>query len=406
MSQGMSQKWRSQDSRDKIKKATMPEKRNIALTGGGTGGHIYPCLALAEYLKEQNPEANLFYFGNPNKLESTLLNNPELKDSDNKAYRDYIKFIGVPSSALPKFSQVLKLIKWFLDFKKNTKIARSKLVENKIDFVFGTGGYAAGPVFAACAELKIPYIIHNLDAHMGLANKAFVKSAWALTLGICNLGIKPQTGRTIISGNPISKRFLKELELAKTTQKQNSKLHLLITGGSQGAQSINDAIGVNLEKLCQMDIEIVHVTGTKTYHEYLQKYLGNNPNKYPNYRIFDYTHEMPSLCAWADAGVFRAGAMTIAEITASEIVPIFVPLPWAAHDHQNKNAQSLVESGSAISLNQNDTEFEKKLLATISKLISDKEYFESMKTSLAKLTKTNAGESLASLISKHLQNKK
>jgi len=394
----MSQKGRSEDSRDKIKKATMSEKRNIALTGGGTGGHIYPCLALAEYLKELNRETNLFYFGNPEKLEFALLNNTQLKDSEDKPYKDYIKFIAVPSSALPKFSQVLKLIKWFFDFKKNTKIAKSKLLENKIDFVFGTGGYAAGPVFAACAELKIPYIIHNLDAHMGLANRAFVKSAWALTLGICDLGIKPKNERVITSGNPISKRFLKELELAKTSQKQNSKLHLLITGGSQGAQSINDAIGINLERLCQMEIDIVHVTGTKTYSEYLQKYLGNNPNKYPNYKVLDYTHEMPSLCAWADAGVFRAGAMTIAEITASEIVPIFVPLPWAAHDHQNENAKSLVESGSAISLDQNDKDFQKKLFETISSFVNNKQTLEAMKASLAKQTKPNAGANLAQLI--------
>lgn len=371
---------------------------NIALTGGGTGGHIYPCLALAEYLKEKSAQINLFYFGNPEKLESTLLNNPELKDAQGQAYKDYIKFISVPSSALPKFSQVFKLIKWFLEFKKNTKIAKEKLLRDKIDFVFGTGGYAAGPVFRACQELKIPYIIHNLDAHMGLANRAFVKSAWALSLGICDLGIAPKNKKVIISGNPISKRFLTELSQAQTQKTTNDKMHLLVTGGSQGAQSINEAIGHNLEALSKLNIEIIHVTGTKTYQEYVQEYLGGNPAKYPNYKVLDYTHEMPSLCAWADSGVFRAGAMTIAEITASEIVPILVPLPWAAHDHQNLNARSLVENGSAISLDQGQKDFEEKLMTTIKNLSEDKKLFESMRSSIAKLTKPNAGAKLADII--------
>ena len=107
---------------------------------------------------------------------------------------------------------------------------------------------------------------------------------------------------------------------------------------------------------------------------------------------------MPSLCAWADSGVFRAGAMTIAEITASEIVPILVPLPWAAHDHQNLNARSLVENGSAISLDQGQKDFEEKLMTTIKNLSEDKKLFESMRSSIAKLTKPNAGAKLADII--------
>lgn len=369
--------------------------KKIALTGGGTGGHIYPCLAVAEALLGLEPGNELFYFGNPDKLEAKLLKSPDLVDASNRSYSSYIEFVAVASEPLPKLSQPLALLPWYLRFRTNTQIAIDKLRDKKIQIVFGTGGYAAGPVFAACQQLKIPYIIHNLDAHMGLANRAFVAGAAALTLGICDLGIKPRNGKVIVTGNPVSRKFLMNIGAAT---RDDAKLHLLVTGGSQGAESINNAIGNLLPELSKLNIDIVHVTGSKTYQTYIQKYLDNNPSKYPNYKVMDYTHQMPQLCSWADAGVFRAGAMTIAEISASGTVPIFVPLPWAAHDHQNLNAKSLVETGAAISLDQDDKNFEQNLLAVIKRLINNRDQLNQMKALLAQHSKPDSASTLAQLI--------
>jgi UDP-N-acetylglucosamine--N-acetylmuramyl-(pentapeptide) pyrophosphoryl-undecaprenol N-acetylglucosamine transferase len=360
----------------------------LGLTGGGTGGHIYPCLALAEHLKLQNPSISMFYLGNPHKLEANLLKSPNLRDSQSRPYMDYVQFLEVNSEPLVK--NPLRLLSWYKSFQIYTNEAISALKANKIDFVFGTGGYAAGPVFAACQKLKIPYIIHNLDAHMGLANRFFVQDAYALTLGVCDLGIKPKSSRVFVTGNPIANKFLQTLDL--TNKEKN---FLLVTGGSQGAKDLNDAIGTILPELLKLNLRIVHVTGAKLFDDHVAKFLNGNLDKYPNYQVLAYTHEMPELCSRAAFSVCRAGAMTISEMAAASVVPIFVPLPWAAHDHQNKNAASLVASGAALSVDQNSKAYTEDLLLAIKEVFNN---LDAYRLNLKNFASNNAAEKIASLI--------
>lgn len=367
--------------------------KRIGLTGGGTGGHIYPCLAVAEELKLKNPDTELFYLGNPDKLEAKLLNNAELKDSQGLAYQDYIEFIAIPSEPLVKSVNPLKIIYWISRFNSYKKMAKKLLKEKQIEIVFGTGGYVAGPIFAACKELKIPYIIHNLDAYMGLANRVFVKDAYALTLGICELGIKPKNGRAIVTGNPISKKF--SLVPIQPGAEMGQKLKILVTGGSQGAESINDAIGCLLPELEDLNLEMIVVTGTKTYEKFCIKF---QPEKYSFVTVKDYVHNMPELCAWADIAICRSGAMTIAEMVASDTVSIFVPLPWAAHDHQNKNAQALVEASAAMSLDQNAKNFETLLFYLIQGFANDKNRIDYFLDALQNFKNDDAAKKICELI--------
>jgi len=288
----------------------------------------------------------------------------------------------------------LKLIGWFRRFLINKNLAKKVLQEKKIELIFGTGGYAAGPVFAACQELKIPYIIHNLDAHMGLANRAFVKDAYALTLGICELGIKPKNGKVVVTGNPISKKFT-NVPSGGRPQGGHS-LKLLITGGSQGAESINNAIGNLLPELEGLNIEMIIVTGSKTYKEFYEKF---EAEKYKFLTVKDYVHNMPELCAWADLAVCRAGAMTIAEMIASNTVCIFVPLPWAAHDHQNKNAQALVEACAAMSLDQDAKNFETLLFYLIQGFSNDVSRIDYFLDALQNFKKDDAAKEIVNIIS-------
>ncbi len=370
----------------------------IVLTGGGTGGHIYPCLAVAEALKEKESKLELYYIGHAKKLEAELLTKNELKDADGIAYSNYIKFLAIETDPVVNKLNPLKILNWLWKFYQAFKLSKKYLRENKIDMVFGTGGYVAAPIFAAAITLKIPYIIHNLDAHIGLANLVFIRDAEALTTAFPNLPAKPKNDRVIVTGNPISKKFILELEKAQTINLQDEKLHLLITGGSQGAESINNAIGNLLPRLNKLNIDMVHVTGTKTYQNFIDKYLDSNPDKYSNYKIYDYVHNMPQLCAWADLTVCRSGAMTIAEMSASGVVPIFVPLPWAAHDHQTLNAKALVDAGAAISLNQNDENFEEELFHTIKTFVNDESLLIEFSAALEKFGKNDAAAEIAKLI--------
>lgn len=371
------------------------------LTGGATGGHIYPCLALAESIKQIEPKCQLFYIGHEHKLEAQLLINDELKDAEGVAYSSYIRFLGIHAEPLPQSKNPLAYLSFAWKFWSSVQVASRYLKENHIDAIFGTGGYVAGPVFAAAILNKIPYIIHNLDAHMGLANRVFVKDAAVLTLGFADLEhlrSEVKSGQVEVTGNPISAKFL-DLIVGDAEVQTNRKVKVLITGGSQGAQSINEAISSILPELSENpQINIIHVTGTKLYDEYIQKYLDGNPDKYSNYKVIAYTHQMPKLCANADIAICRSGAMTIAEMVASRVVPIFIPLPWAAHDHQTLNAQSLVNESAAIMIKQNDPEFAQRILDCLNKLISDKEMLEYMQNKLAELAKPDAANRLAELV--------
>lgn len=381
----------------------MAKFKKIALTGGGTGGHIYPCLALAEAILEQKPSTKLFYLGHEAKLEAELLNKDELKDAEGKAYSSYVKFLGLIAYPLPRSKNPFELLQFVWRFWGSVQKASAHLKEKKIDAVFGTGGYVAAPVFAAAMLNKIPYIIHNLDAHMGLANMAFVKNAAVLTLGFPDLEYlktKIKSGKVVVTGNPVSFKFLQNLESSKFEARRNSKkLNLLITGGSQGAESINEAIGNLLPRLSENNkINIIHVTGSKLYQDYINKYLEGDVAKYSNYKVVAYTHQMPKLCALADIAICRSGAMTIAEMAASSVVPIFIPLPWAAHDHQTLNAKSLVDGQAAIMIRQDETNFEERLYASIEKLVEDRELLEFMQTKLAVFAKPDAAQELAKLV--------
>ncbi len=397
-------------------------KKNIAFTGGGTGGHIYPCLAVIEELVSRDPSQKIFYIANSNRLEAELLTKNELKDYRGIAFSDYIKFLGIQAEPLIKSLNPIKIVQWFLRFQKQVKQAKKYLQFNSIDIVFGTGGYVSGPVFAACKDLKIPYVIHNLDAFIGIANSVFVADAFALTLGLdSKQKIKPRNGKRIITGNPISKKFLDRLSIVASAKMDvitnpetdaviaspegawqssptNDKVNLLITGGSQGAESINSAIGKILPDLAKLNLQITHVTGTKTYDGFVEKYLDGNAKKYSNYTVVPYTHSMPELCSQADLTVCRAGAMTIAEMCISGVVPIFVPLPWAAHDHQNLNAESLVNAGAALSLNQDEKDFEENLFKVILDLVNNPENLNSMRNNLKHFSKPQAAKEIVEIL--------
>jgi UDP-N-acetylglucosamine--N-acetylmuramyl-(pentapeptide) pyrophosphoryl-undecaprenol N-acetylglucosamine transferase len=381
----------------------MSKAKKIALTGGATGGHIYPCLALAESLQKLDPDCQLFYIGHQNKLEAQLLSQNELKDAEEKPYSSYIKFLGLKAEALPQSKNPLSYLSFAWKFWSSVKVASRYLRDNDIDVVFGTGGYVAGPAFAAAILNKIPYIIHNLDAHMGLANRFFVKDAAILTLGfpdLEHLRSEVKSKQVEITGNPISAKFLQNLESSKSRDQDSEKhkVQILITGGSQGAQSINEAIASILPQLSQnSQLQITHVTGAKLYDDYVKQYLDGNPNKYENYQVIAYTHQMAKLCTDADIAVCRSGAMTIAEMAASQVVPIFVPLPWAAHDHQTLNAQSLVNENAAIMIKQNDPEFAQRILDCIERLIADKEVLQQMQNKLGQIAKPMAAHKLAEL---------
>jgi UDP-N-acetylglucosamine--N-acetylmuramyl-(pentapeptide) pyrophosphoryl-undecaprenol N-acetylglucosamine transferase len=339
----------------------------VAFTGGGTGGHIYPCLAVAELFEDESNQSGaernaLYYIGGEGKLEQELC-----------LRKDYIQFLPINAPKLPSRNNSFKEnLDWFGIFFKAYKSSVNYLRENKIDVVMGTGGYVAAPVFLACVTTRTKFLIHNLDSNFGLVNNLFKIFASRVSLGFpININFNDKYRYT---GNPVSQEFINiyrdgekvedgenaEIEVWQQPRDENH-LRVLVTGGSQGSQFVNDSIGTLLKDFEDFNhrlalegkrISIIHITGSKLFDEHVSKYLNGDPNKYSNYKVLSYTHEMANISKTVDVAICRAGAMTCAEMAVSLIVPILIPLPWAAHDHQTKNAEALVKADCGFMIRQ------------------------------------------------------
>jgi UDP-N-acetylglucosamine--N-acetylmuramyl-(pentapeptide) pyrophosphoryl-undecaprenol N-acetylglucosamine transferase len=333
----------------------------VAFTGGGTGGHIYPCLAVAELFEDESNQSGaernaLYYIGGEGKLEQELC-----------LRKEYIQFLQINAPKLPSRNNSFKEnLEWFRIFFKAYKCSVNYLRENKIDVVMGTGGYVAAPVFLACVTTKTKFLIHNLDSNFGLVNNLFKTFANRVSLGFpINISFNDKYHYT---GNPVSQDFIniyrddENAEIGVWQQpRDENHLRVLVTGGSQGSQFVNDSIGALLKDFEDFNhrlalegkrISIIHITGSKLFDEHVSKYLNGDPNKYSNYKVLSYTHEMANISKTVDVAICRAGAMTCAEMAVSLIVPILIPLPWAAHDHQTKNAEALVKADCGFMIRQ------------------------------------------------------
>ncbi len=326
-------------------KAVSEDKKNVYfITGGGTGGHIYPAVAVADALANDS-NCDLYYVGNPKNLEYDIVSQ--------KGY----KFLPVYVRGLPRHMS-LDLIKWLFQLFYACLKSCYYIFKYKPDAVFGTGGYVSAPILLACsflhkAKIKdIPYMMHDCDAQPGLVTRKISGDASFVSLAFEDAKKFIANKNCIVNGNPIRDRF-------KTISKQEArkelgledKLTLCVMGGSQGARSINDAAVEILKKLSEeYNIQIIFQTGKKNFERVVEQLL----TVYPNYEsdknllIRPYFEDMVTVLKASDIAVSRSGSLSISEICASGIAPIFVPYPHAAADHQRKNAKYMVAQDAAL----------------------------------------------------------
>ncbi len=310
------------------------------VTGGGTGGHIYPALAIADELTEDG--AKVYYVGNK-----------------------YIK-------------------------------------KYKPEAVFATGGYVSAPMIFACRITKTPYVMHDCDAMPGLVTRKLSRRAKYVTLAFDKAKKYIPNKRTIITGNPIRAQF-KTLSKEKAREElglDNATLTVAIMGGSQGAKSINSAAVEVLKELTQeLGLQVIFQTGKKNYDE-ITEYL---KQIYPaweqdkNLIIRPYFDNMISVLKSSDIVVSRAGSLSISEICASNLAPILVPYPYAAADHQRKNAKTMLENGACIYIE--DAELDPNTLRnTILELINNPIKISYLKQNSSYLAKPDATKEIAGLV--------
>jgi UDP-N-acetylglucosamine--N-acetylmuramyl-(pentapeptide) pyrophosphoryl-undecaprenol N-acetylglucosamine transferase len=362
----------------------------IVLTGGGTGGHIYPALAVAEQLKKRSEVESIIYVGVQGRLEEKL------------AKENGIDFIGLKVIGLPrKISPSLFTFPWYLS--KAIWQALKIIKTHQPTAVLGTGGYAAAPMLIAAILKKVPIIIHEPDSNPGLVNKVFAPYAQIISLGMEASENKfrqlNKKAKIVFNGNPLSQRFLDlpNREQARLELGLDPNLPVtLVTGGSQGAQALNQAVYDMLPKVVSSQsspaFQILHQIGDKNWSD-LENKIEKSIKDNSLYKPRKYFDNLALAYAACDLAVCRSGAMTIAELAVTGTPAIFVPYPFAAADHQIFNAQYIASCGAAKVIMQTDLNGA-ILLETIEKLLTDFSQLSLMRNQMHSLSKPRAAKNL------------
>ena len=315
------------------------------VTGGGTGGHIYPAMAVADALTME--DAKVYYVGNKRNMEHEL--------ATKKGYKFlHVSVSGMPRKLNPKF------FLWGLNLVKAILRSIRYIKKYKPNAVFATGGYVSAPMIFACIITKTPYMMHDCDAMPGLVTRRLSKRAKFVSLAFENAKKYIPNKHSIVTGNPIRTEFE---SLTKEEARENlglaNKLTLTIMGGSQGAKSINNtAIEIIKEFAQDKGMQIIFQTGKKNYDEIVEKlqmvFPGFEQN--PSLKIQPYFMDMVSVLKASDIVISRAGSLSLSEICASAVAPILVPYPHAAANHQRINAKCLLDNGACIYMEDKDLE--------------------------------------------------
>ena len=307
----------------------------IVLSGGGTAGHINPALALADVLKERGCEVR--FAGTPTGVEARLVEQAG------------IPFTPFEAQGFDR-SHPLTLPKALLKIQKSTGAAKKWFDDIRPDAVVGFGGYVCIPVARAAEQCGIPVVVHEQNSVMGMANKYLAKRAAVvcLTYGHAAEGLADKS-RAIVTGNPVRASVFeatREEGRAAFGVPDEARM-LLVTGGSLGARHLNQAVVALKDALLSYDdLHIVHVTGPKEL-DAVAAQLALSDDEARRWRLLGYTDHMGQAMAAADAVVSRAGATSLAEISARALPALLVPFPYATEDHQTMNARACVEAGAA-----------------------------------------------------------
>ncbi len=319
----------------------LPRKKYF-VTGGGTGGHIYPAIAVIDTLLEES--AQVYYVGNPKNLEFEI--------ASQKRY----DFLGVNVKGMPRQFGA-GFVKWCVQLLAASFKAGYYIKKYKPDAIFGTGGYVSAPVLIAAIVLGCPYMLHDCDAQPGLVTRRLGSKAAVVSLAFESAKKFINNKNVVVNGNPIRDAF-KTLtqESAREALGLENKLTVCIMGGSQGARTINDAAVELLKELSHQNIQVIFQTGKKNFERVIERLI----SIYPEYAcdknliVRPYFEDMVRVLKSSDIAVSRAGSLSLSEICASAVAAVLVPYPHAAADHQRKNANYLVEHGAALYLEDSD----------------------------------------------------
>lgn len=353
--------------------------KKIIIAGGGTGGHIFPAIAIANALKNIDNTIQVLFIGAKGKMEMEKVPQAgyEIKGLDIAGLNrsSLIKNIGLPFKLVKSFFQVRSIINTY-----------------QPDAVIGVGGYSTFPVLKYAQSKSIPTFIHESNSFAGKANIMLGKNATKIFVASNGMEKFFPAEKIMLTGNPVRKAIVDSKvtrsEAIKFFGLDETKQTVLAVGGSLGARSINEALATNLDAFADNNLQLIWQTGKITAAEYKAKATGKQ-----NIWCNDFITQMEMAYAAADMVISRAGAMAVTELCIAGKPTVFVPFPLAAEDHQTVNAKYLVDKQAAILIK--DSEAKDKLVTTVVELSQNGNLQNWLKLNIAALAITNADETIA-----------
>jgi len=356
----------------------------IIISGGGTGGHIYPALAIANSLNEYYENIRLLFVGAYGKMEMQKV--PEA---------------GYPIKGI-WISGIHRKLSW-----KNIvfplKLIFSLIQANRIlsqykpDLAIGVGGFASGPLLWMASKKRIPTLIQEQNSYAGITNKILARNADCICVAYEGMENYFPKHKIVITGNPVRKDIQ---YISESIQKgydffnfSNKKKTILIMGGSLGARTINQSVLHNIHKVIDNDLQLIWPIGKIYYDDYQQKIKDIN---YKNLRTFEFLKEIDLAYAIADVVISRAGALSISELSVAGKAVVFVPSPNVAEDHQTKNAQALVNKNAALMVK--DSEAKDKMMDIALDLLDNPDQLKNLEKNIQKLAIPDATDRIVKQI--------
>jgi UDP-N-acetylglucosamine--N-acetylmuramyl-(pentapeptide) pyrophosphoryl-undecaprenol N-acetylglucosamine transferase len=357
------------------------QKYNIIISGGGTGGHIFPAISIANAIRKKHPEANILFVGAKGKMEME------------KVPAAGYEIVGLPIAG---FQRKVSFKNITLVFKLINSLLKARRIVKKFkpDVAVGVGGYASGPLLRIANQMGVPTLLQEQNSYAGVTNRLLAKKAETICVAYEGMEKYFPKNKSILTGNPIRQElFSKKTDISEAKQYFNipdKKKVILVLGGSLGARSINNAIKSNLADFKNEAVFLIWQTG-KYYFEEMKAAMVSSGLE--NVYVTAFINQMEHAFAVADVIVSRAGAGTISELCLVGKPVILVPSPNVAEDHQTKNAQALEHKNAAVMVK--DAEALEKLTNTALELIFNEDKKAELSRNIKTLGKPNASDDIA-----------
>ncbi|MDO4818901.1 MAG: undecaprenyldiphospho-muramoylpentapeptide beta-N-acetylglucosaminyltransferase [Prevotella sp.] len=358
----------------------------VIISGGGTGGHIFPAISIANAIKEQHPDAEILFIGAEGRM--------EMQRVPQAGYE--IK--GLPIMGFDR-KHILKNIKVLVHLWKSQRMAQKIIRDFRPDVAVGVGGYASGPTLNQAANMGIPCLIQEQNSYAGVTNKILAKKVAKICVAYDGMERFFPKEKLILTGNPVRQQLfnsnLTKEEARRAFSLQTDRKTILIVGGSLGARTINQSVLSYLDKLQGSDVQIIWQTG-KYYHESVMKALLGKD--LPMLHVTDFISDMGAAYTCADLVISRAGAGSISEFCLLGKPVILVPSPNVAEDHQTKNAMALVNKDAALYVS--DAEAVQHLMPLAIETVGDDDRLHTLSENIKKLALPDSARIIADEVMK------